>query len=130
MHIIYQQVEINCEIKMNVNDNDDMSSMCSSFSQVSFNGESVPADQAIDESMKSIQTGLNNTHVLVRNMLTSDERDEGYEVIKPMYDELASFIDEGVSLLRELKKIGKQMVPKPPKGASTSTSTSTSSTAK
>lgn len=93
----------------------DLDSVCSSFSQVSFNGETVSADQAIDESMKDIQTGTNQAHVAVRNMLTSDERGEDYEVMKAQFDEIDGIVKEAIELWKNLRAIAKQLVPPKPR---------------
>ena len=94
---------------------DDISSVCSSFSQVSFNGEEVSADQAIDESMKDIQNGTNQAHVAVRNMLTSDERGESYDIMKAQFDEIDGIVKEAIALWKSLRSIAKQLVPPKPR---------------
>lgn len=99
------------------NKNDDISSVCSSFSTVSFNGEEMTADKAIDESMKDIQKSVNNAHVVVRNMLTSDERGEEYEIMKEQYDQVDELVKEGIALWKDLKAIAKQLLPPKPRAS-------------
>ena len=91
------------------------SSICSSYSDVSFGGEIVSADVAIDQAFKDLQEGVNETHVTMRNMLTSDERGEEYEVLKEQFDGLAANVKEAIVLLKEVTKIAKQIVPPKPK---------------
>ena len=91
----------------------DMSSMCSSYSNITLgNGEEVGFDVAIDNSMKDLQDGINEIHVIARNLLTMDERGEGREVILPAFTEMDGLVKEACALLRELGKICKQVVPK------------------
>jgi hypothetical protein len=93
---------------------DDLDSVCSSFSQVSFNGEEVSAEVAVDESIKQIQQGLNNLQVGMRELLMLDERDESYEVIQPKYEEIEALVKDGVSLWKDMLAIARQLrVPKP-----------------
>lgn len=95
---------------------DDLDSMASTYSQVSWNGEEMPADEAVDSSMKDIQGGINEIHIAVRNMLTSDERGEGYEVQKEQYDNILETLKESTALMKDIAKICKQLVPPKPRG--------------
>ena len=108
------------------NKDDDLDSMCSSFSTVSFNGEEISADKAVDESLRDIQQATNDVHCLVRNMLTSDERSEGWEVMKPMYDEIDENVQEALSLWKELRNIAKQLLPPKPRASKASKKTEAS----
>lgn len=93
-----------------------MSSMCSSYSNITLgNGEEVSFDKAIDDSMVDLQSGINEIHVIARNLLTMDERGEDYEVVKPAFDNLDNLIKEAVACLKDLTKICKQVIPKKPK---------------
>ena len=97
---------------------DDVSSMCSSFSMVSLaNGEEVSADQALDESLREIQQATNNVHGMVRCMLTSDERGEDYIILKEQFDEVDSCVKDAVLLWKDLKMIAKQLVPPRPRAS-------------
>jgi len=97
---------------------DDMSSMCSSYSNITLgNGEEVSFDKAIDDSMIDLQTGINEIHVIARNLLTMDERDEDYDVIKPAFDNLDTLVKEACICLKDLTKICKQVIPKKPKSS-------------
>ena len=90
---------------------DDMGSTISSFSMVSVGGEELSAEVALDESCKDIQQGVNEIHSIARQMLMGDERDDTFEELNPLYEQLIGLIKEGVMLLKDLGKICKQIVP-------------------
>lgn len=91
-------------------------SCVSGFSIVSLaNGEEVSAEQALDESCKDIQSAVNEIHSFARRLLMSDERDDTHEEMAPLYKGLEENISEGIALLKDLKKICKQLIPKPPR---------------
>jgi hypothetical protein len=95
---------------------DDISSTCSTFSQISFRGDQeVDAEQAIDESIKSIQAGLNNIQVGLRCMLMADSREDSYEDMLPMFCEIEGLVKEGVVLMKEVRMVGKQLMPPKPR---------------
>ena len=98
---------------------DDISSVCSSFSEVSFRGEEISAEQAVDESIRDIQNGLNQANVLMRNLLTCDERGESWEVMFPMYTDIDELIKEAIVLFRELRGLAKQITPPKPRASKT-----------
>jgi hypothetical protein len=101
---------------MDMKNDDDMSSTCSTFSQISFRGDQeVDAEHAVDESIKSIQDGLNNIQVGLRNMLMSDERGDDYDLMKGMFDEIDTLVKEGVVLMKEVRGISKQLMPPKPR---------------
>ena len=97
------------------NKDDDMSSMCSTYSMLSINGQEISADKAVDESLRDIQQSVNDVHCLVRNMLTADERGEDWEIMKPMYDEVDDNVKEALALWKDLKMIAKQLLPPKPR---------------
>ena len=61
------------------------------------------------------RTGLNETHSGLRIMLMADQRDESYEDSLEDYTRLYGHIDELLSLIKDLKKIVKQVQPKAPR---------------
>lgn len=98
---------------------DDMDSTVSGFSMISVGGEEVSAEKAVDDSCADLQTSFNNIHQGLRMMLMADERDMDYADTLEDYTMLYSLIDEGVSLMRELKKLVKQVQPPKPRTAKT-----------
>jgi hypothetical protein len=95
---------------------DDMSSTCSTFSQISFRGDhEVDAEQAIDESIKSIQDGLNNIQVGLRCMLMADSRDDSFADMEPLFSEIETLVKEGIGLMKEVRAVGKQLMPPKPR---------------
>lgn len=103
---------------MSESKSDDLESVCSNFSIVSLaNGEEVSAEQALDEGCKDIQTAINEIHSFARQLLMGDERDDNYEEMIPLFKQLDENISEGIVLLKDLKKICKQLIPKKPRAA-------------
>ena len=101
---------------------DDMNSTVSGFSMISVGGEeNVSADQAIDESLKKIQSGLNELHQGARLLLMSDERDDTWEEMDPTYTQIVAGTKEVISLMKELASICKQMMPPKPRSAKKNT---------
>jgi hypothetical protein len=102
---------------MNESKNGDMDSCVSGFSMVSVGGEEVSCEKALDDSCKDIQSAVNEIHIIARQLLMADERDDTYEEMNPLYEQLAGLIKEGCVLLKDLGKICKQIIPKPPRAA-------------
>ena len=97
-----------------------MDSTCSGFSMVSIgDGEQVSAEVAIDDAMKDVQEGLNNIHASIRLILMADERGDNFEETKEEYDRQYALIDEVTVLLKDLKKICKQIQPRKPRATTT-----------
>lgn len=94
---------------------DDIESLASNFSEVSFRDDLVSAEQAVDLSIKDIQDGLNNTQVALREMLQLDERGESYDLMKAKFDEIEELLKDGISLFKELRGLAKQLVPPKPR---------------
>ena len=104
-----------CNTLKNKMMNDDIDSTVSGFSMVSIGGENVSAERALDESCKDIQTAVNELHNLARMMLMADERSDTYEEMNPLYEQINGLVKEGCTLLKDLSKICKQIVPPKPK---------------
>jgi len=96
---------------------DDIESVASNFSEVSFRDDLVSAEQAVDLSIKDIQDGLNNTQVALREMLQLDERGEEYSIMKAKYDEIDELLKDGINLLKELRGLAKQLIPPKPRAS-------------
>ncbi len=95
---------------------DDISSLASGFSAISFRGnEEVSAEVAVDESIKSIQDGLNGCQVRLRMLLMADERGDSYSEMEPLYNEIMDLLKEFTELTKEIKSICKQIMPAKPK---------------
>lgn len=95
---------------------DDIESTISNFSMISIaGGEEISADQALDDSCADIQKAINLIHSYARQVLMCDERGDDYSDVQPLYKTLCENVDEGISLLRELKRLVKQLVPPAPR---------------
>ena len=100
---------------------DELDSVCSNFSMVSVGGDEMTCEEAIDESIKATQQGLNNLHISMRNMLTWDERGLSYDETKDDYDKLYALIAELMDLIKTAKSIVKQVQPRKPRQTTTKT---------
>ena len=94
----------------------EINSVCSSFSMVSINGQEMDAEQAVDQSMKELQEGLNNVHVQLRRLLMCDERGDPYQEVKPRCVKADDCIKDVVDIAKDIKGLIKQLCPKKPKG--------------
>ena len=92
------------------------SSVCSSFSMLSINGQEIDAEKAIDQSFKDLQDSYNNIHVIVRRLLMADGRDDDYQQIKPLSLKADSLLKENALLIKDIRSIIKQLTPKKPRG--------------
>lgn len=84
-----------------------------SCSDVSYQGETVSAEKAIDESIKDLQDGLNSIHNMARRLLMADIRGDSYQDMFPLYKILFELVKEDVTLLKDFQKIIKQLLPTP-----------------
>ena len=91
-------------------------SICSAMSDVSvsYNDEEMNLDDAIDHIFKELQTHINQTHVEIREIAQHELRGEDYEETKVYFDS-KTHITEGCHLFKDLIKVIKQIMPKPPK---------------
>lgn len=92
-------------------------SICSAMSDVSvsYNDEEMNLDDAIDHIFKELQTHINQTHVEIREIAQHELRGEDYEETKVYFDSMVTHINEGCHLFKDLIKVIKQIMPKPPK---------------
>lgn len=97
-----------------MNEQDDMNSVMSGFSQISVNGEEVSADVAVDQGILDIQQGLNNAQYSINLLIMRDYRDEdnSYDETLPDYEKVYTALDELVALVKDLKKITRQVQPR------------------
>lgn len=95
----------------------DVGSCASQFSSVSFRGEMQSAEEAVDESIKDLQDGLNGCQSLLRQMLMADGRGDSYEEMEPMYNDICDLFKEFITLTKEMKGLAKQLLPPKPKVA-------------
>ena len=95
----------------------DTSSICSAMSDVSisYNGEEMDLDDAVDHIFKELQTHINQTHVEIREICQWYLRGEDYEETKVYFDNMVSHITEGCALFKDLTKVIKQIMPPKPK---------------
>ena len=92
-------------------------SICSAMSDmsVSYYGEDVNLEEALDETFKKIQTFVNDCHYSVRSLAMSDEQDGDYLLALDQYHEIIISIDGMLSLMTELKSISKEVLGSAPK---------------
>jgi hypothetical protein len=95
----------------------DTSSICSAMSDVSisYNGEEMDLDDAIDHIFKELQVHINQTHVEIREICQWNLRGEDYEETKVYFDNMVTHITEGCALFKDLTKVIKQIMPPKPK---------------
>ena len=81
---------------------------------VSFCGEEMPLEQAIDTVYKDLQNSLNFCHCSTRELNMMAEKDDTeFQVIMKNAFAIDDFIDEMSDLFKELKLVVKQVVGKP-----------------
>lgn len=92
--------------------------MCSGMSEMTINygDEEVPLDEAVDGIFKDLQLHINEVHVQIRNMCQLVERDDEYDEIYAFYSEMVDHIKDGSIIFKDLVKVMKQVIGKPPKG--------------
>jgi hypothetical protein len=95
----------------------DNDSICSAMSDVSisYNGEEMELDDAIDHIFKELQTHINQTHCTIREITQWDLRNESYDEVKVYFDEMVTHIKEGSALFKDLIGCIKQILPPKPK---------------
>ena len=94
-----------------------MDSVCSNFSTISLaDGKEINVDQAIDTSFKDLQDGFNALHSTNRLFIMADSRDEPYEQMRPIHLEILELLAEVGEIVKEIKSINKQIMPKKPRG--------------
>ena len=82
---------------------------------VSFCGDEVEFEEAVDKVYKEIQTFVNDTQCGVRELALIEERGETYMVALDVWHDLDVAIDGVLFLFKELRSISKQYLGKPPK---------------
>ena len=92
-----------------------MSSINSAMSQmsVSYQGNEVPFEQAIDECFRDLQTHLNNTHCSVRSMGMLADQDDDFKTAVEYSDSICDNIEDMTALFKELKNMTIQVRGKP-----------------
>ncbi len=81
---------------------------------VSYFGQEVNLEEALDTTFKQIQTFVNDCHCSVRTLAMVPEQDDDYMVALDLYHEIVVAIEGMTSLMGELKSISKQVLGKPP----------------
>lgn len=80
-----------------------------SMMSVSHRGDEVPLEEALDEIFRELQSNLNDTHCLMREIAMSEEQDNDFkEICKQCWD-VESNIDGMHGLFKELKSVLKQV---------------------
>ena len=83
---------------------------------VSYNGEEMPLEDAIDDVFKQIQGHINQIHIELRNLCLADDRNEDYFECLKYHESLTEHVNEGCSMFKSVIKISKQLLPTKPKG--------------
>ena len=93
------------------NDND-TSSICSVMSDasISYNGEEMNLDDAIDHIFKELQVHINQTHVEIREICQRGLRGEDDEETIVFLNNMTNHKEEGCRLFQDLKKVIKQIM--------------------
>jgi hypothetical protein len=91
-------------------------SVCSAISDlsVSYYGEEMGLEEALDDCFKKIQTFVNDCHCSVRTLAMLPEQDGDYMVALDQYHSIIESIDGMTDLMKELKSIAKEVLGKPP----------------
>ena len=87
----------------------------SSAISVSYYGEELPLDQALDECFNSLQQNLNSTHCTVRELAMTADQGENYEFGLRKVLLIQDTIDIMTDIFRELKGVVSQVIGKPDK---------------
>ena len=97
----------------------DTSSIGSDMSQVSvsYNGEDdMPLDEAVDMIFSEIQTHINEIHVQLRMLCQSEDRADTYDEALEYHEALSEHVKDACTVLKDVIKVSKQLLPKKPKG--------------
>jgi hypothetical protein len=93
-----------------------MSSIGSNASTiVSFRGEEIELDEALDALYREIQTNLNRSQCAVRSLACCEERNDTFLEAVGIYFEIDDHVESLFDLFRELQTVSKQCLGKPPK---------------
>ena len=90
------------------------STMSVSSQSVSFFGEDIDVEVALDKIITQIQSFINDTHVNVRQLIVIPEQDNNYMLALEHYLAIITDIDGMGELFKELKSVAKQILGKPP----------------
>ena len=91
-------------------------SVCSAISDlsVSYYGEEMGLEEALDDCFKKIQTFVKDCHCSERTLAMLPEQDGDYMVALDQYHSIIESIDGMTDLMKELKSIAKEVLGKPP----------------
>lgn len=95
-----------------------ISSLASGLSEVSvsYNGEDMMLEDAIDHIFKELQQCINEIHVQLRQLCMSEDRGDTYDEAKEYLDQITDFVKDGTKVLKDLIPVCKQLLPPKPKG--------------
>ena len=91
-------------------------STTSNATTVTYHGEEIPLEQAIDDCFGLIQNNVNYCHSTIRQIGMADERDEDYLVVGEFHFRLCCYVDELNALFKDLKRISKSVLGTCPAG--------------
>ena len=90
-------------------------SVCSNSSSiVSFRGEEIDVNDALDTLFKDLQQKLNYCHSTVRTLVMSEDRDENYIETAAHVWEIEDYTDVLDELFGELRTVAKEILGKCP----------------
>lgn len=91
-----------------------MSSIASTASRsVSYFGEEVELEVAINKTFDNLQTELNYCQCSTRELAMGVNNDADYEYMVETQQNICDYVDKMVTLFKELKSVVKQTVGKP-----------------
>jgi hypothetical protein len=77
---------------------------------VSYYGEELPLEQALDSSFKALQENLNNCHCTTREVVMGADRNEDFETMLQLRFDIEDYTDEMAKHFKELNGIMKQII--------------------
>ena len=81
---------------------------------VSYYGEEMNLEEALNDVFARIQTFVNDTHVNVRSLAMLPEQDNDFMAGLDIYHNIIEGVDGMIDLMKELKKMSKEVLGKPP----------------
>ncbi len=77
---------------------------------VSYYGEELPLEQALDSSFKALQENLNNCHCTTREVVMGADRNEDFGTMLELRFDIEDYVDEMTKHFKELNGIMKQII--------------------
>ena len=81
---------------------------------INYNGTEMNLEEMLDETVKGIQSHLNDLQLQLRNVAQSEDRNDSFEEIVEFTDAVQDDIDEMIFLFEDLKSVADQIRGKTP----------------